>query len=80
MGCYTNSAGTICNETTENSPCSPCDTECPMGIWKTGCITYTGTTQTCTGLTITNGDSMNELITTLVTKICDLETRLAALE
>lgn len=64
---------------TENSPCTPCSTEC-KDIYSSNCVKYVGTTETCTGLTVTTNDYLTTIIQDLVTKICELETRLAALE
>lgn len=60
MGCYTNGAKTKCNETTQNAPCSPCDTECPEGIWKTSCIVYTGPDQP--DIDVVTNDELNVVI------------------
>lgn len=60
MGCYTNGARTKCNETTQNAPCSPCDTECPEGIWKTSCIVYTGPDQP--DIDVVTNDELNVVI------------------
>ena len=63
MGCYTNGAKTKCNETTQNAPWSPCDTECPEGIWKTSCIVYTGPDQP--DIDVVTNDELNVVITNI---------------
>lgn len=66
MGCYTNSAGTICNETTENAPCSPCDTEC-KDIISSNCIIYKGAP--LSNIDIITGDELNEVLKALNTAV-----------
>lgn len=65
---------------TPNSPCTPCSTEC-KDVVSTSCITYSGTASTCQSyMDIDTDMSMNTVIQTLMAKICDLNTRLEALE
>lgn len=69
-----------CDDSSNNSPCIGCEDGC-INVVLSGCVKYKGDDSLCIGyLDIETDDNLTSVIEALMAAICDLNSRVTALE